>query len=456
MAKSLKKYDVIIVGAGPAGLMTAHYLAKKSDLSILLAEKGRDVSERSCYLTSDGQCLGCQPCNIVYGVGGAGGFSGGKLYLMPAGEEISGKNINFSRALNQVREVFELLNLFAVAMKSTTSNENVRDILQQCKKYGIDVKIYSELYYAGAENIIDFTKKFVHYSEKAAVKFELLAEIESIRKESSLFKVVIKNKESLHCRWLIIAVGKGGRLFSQLRALGVEMMDPQPYFGVRIEIPSNEFEPFTALGEDPKLITYTESGEKIKTHCVTRDGYTICCKYEDFTLVDGVSFLEKSKCSSVTSFNVIARSNSPLNFHASSNLLRYINEIGGGKPLIQRYVDLLRGRKTIELEDVSSSLKIATPCDINLAYPRKILNNIMFFLEKLGKIIPLEKALVYAPVAEWIIPKSKVNEHFETSQKGLYVIGDGSGYTQGIVSACITAILASENIVRERKLDVHF
>jgi hypothetical protein len=241
-----------------------------------------------------------------------------------------------------------------------------------------------------------------------------------------------------------------------LKALNIEMSEPQPYFGVRVEVSNDIFEPLLALGSDPKLILYTNRGDKIKTHCVTASGSVISCKYSDFILTDGRPFPNKKGRTPNTSFNIITRIKKPVFSHnMCMNLINYMNKIGQDRIMLQRLDDLVRCKSTTNIpKNPKPTLEFFTLTDLNLSYPRRIICNVLYFLQKIKALLPgfsEKNTLIYAPVAEWITPKVKINKNFRTSLKGLYIIGDASGYTQGMVAACTTAVIAIKDIKKEIK-----
>lgn len=459
------EFDVIIIGAGPGGMFSAYKLAGKKRVAIF--EMGRDISRRKCPSDlSQSYCKKCDPCNITCGFGGAGGLSDGKLNYV---------NPNFPSSFT-VGGDFDFL-------KPEYLIEKMNEVDEIFTKHGVKGKIYGE----DEERINRFLKEanaagieFVPLKQRHVGSDELPRVIESIENELKKQGVLIKtettvvdinpekrvvktaNGSEFGYKNLVIAVGRGGAnwLEEWVRKYGIAVAENSKAIdvGVRVEVPASIMSDITSTIYDPKLRVITRRHDDyMRTFCTCPGGWVIREDYGDFCLVNGHS-KAKEKTSN-TNFALLGHYEFTEPFEEPNewgrDLARITTKLGGGNPIIQRLKDLRLGRRSTENRIrynrlVQPTLKTAIPGDISLAYPGRVIDDILDALERLDKVIPGvadDSTLLYAPEVKFYSLKLKVDEKMRTNIPFIYAIGDGAGISRGIVGAAVTGLIAGESIL---------
>jgi uncharacterized FAD-dependent dehydrogenase len=478
ISESMTKYDVIIVGAGPAGLATAYRIVKmRPETSVLILEKGPPLEKRVCDVKKGLLCKKHVPCRVVSGPGGAGAFSDGKVYFFRIGGylEHEGDPLLTSYLIEAVRYYFE--SLFPEGLPGKELKPHLSDKLKtEIEKAGLTYKLTSP-HHIGTENCEEFVRRIISDLEKHNVKISYDTEATNINHNNDIIMVECERhgeKIVYQSSILVLAVGKGGSewLSNQMSRLGIQpQVLPSPDIGVRIETSSAVLERLKELGGDPKLYWYRGGGtqDRVKTHCFADNGYTILIPYEnEITLVDGYSYISPEKSSGRSSVNVLARTSEKIShevwFHFLKGYKLYSRK---GLPLLQRYGDFLDMIPTSEEKIKANSIKPTLTSyeleDINQILPRRILELIIEFIERLAKIAPginNSDTLVYAPAAEWYIPRyipynpitkegALTHRMRPTNFKNIFIVGDGAGLSQGIVMAATTGFIAGDTIATE-------
>lgn len=450
--------DVLIVGAGPAGMFAANELAGKKD--VLIIDGGRNIDERNCKMNSNLICAHCNPCNIICGVGGAGTFSDGILNLNP---EIGGNLLEFTDKTNSWNLVEQVDKIFLKYGAPKDLQDHDIEKIEKLKRrtFACGAKfIEIRQRHIGSDNSPQVIKNFKTNLEKKKVKFLLNTKVSDLIIENGCCTgVILKNGEKIKAKNIILAPGRSGAevVNSLVEKYKIEFSYAPIDVGVRVEVPAIVTNPVTEINRDPKFHIYTRTYDDfVRTFCTNERGYVVKEEHNGFVTVNGHS-LKKIK-SENTNFAFLVRINltEPLENTTKYgiSISKLATTIGGGKPLIQRFGDLRRGRRStldkIKRNPVKNTLEEVTPGDISMALPHRIVKDILEGLEVLDKIIPgvaSDSTLLYAPEAKFYAIKLKVDKNMQTSIKNLYAAGDGCGLSRDIVNAGATGILAARGIL---------
>jgi uncharacterized FAD-dependent dehydrogenase len=464
------KYDVIIVGAGAAGLFSALKLAGK--LKVAIFEMGREIEKRICPSNSaQSYCQKCSPCNIVSGVGGAGGFSDGKLNFINPEYSSSftvGGDFDFidkDYLMEKMEEVDKIFLEYGASEKIYGSDkEKIENLVRKANKVGIDFVPLKQRH-LGSDKIPKIIKGIVSHLRKKRVEIfteETVLDINPKKK-----KIKTKKEKEYQYDFLIIAVGREGAKFLEKWVkeynFSVNNEEKAIDVGVRVEVPASIMEEITSLIYDPKLRIVTKKhDDHLRTFCTCPNGWVMRENYEDFCLVNGHS-KEKEKTNN-TNFALLGHYKFTEPFKLPNewgrDLARLTTKLGDGNPILQRLKDLRLGRRSTEgrissNKLVQPTLKTAIPGDISLAYPGRLIEDILDALEQLDKFLPgvaQDSTLLYAPEIKFYSLKLKIDEKMRTNIPFVYAIGDGAGISRGIVGAAITGLIAGENIIDVSKI----
>lgn len=474
-------YEVVIVGSGPAGMFAAYELAKNGITDVLIIDKGSDVQYRKCRETFRDQCRHCEPCGTMCGVGGAGTYSDGTLNLRPdiGGdlEEQTGDKEYAWELVNYVDSIF--LEFGATKDLHIPNEEEVVKLKRRAASVGarfLDIKQR----HMGSDKAPDVISNFKNSLEKSGVEFLLNTEVlDLIIKNGTCKGVILKNKINhsakskgnekgaiINAKYILIAPGRVG---AEWTGAVVEKHRIKACFGhidvgVRVEVPSNIMEDVTNVNRDPKFHIQTEKYDDfVRTFCTNVRGFVVKEEYDKFVCTNGFSNSAASDGakSENTNFAFLVRIKltEPLentNKYGRS-IAKLATTIGGGKPVLQRMIDLDKGRRStydrIARNPVVNTLKDVTPGDISMALPERILTDVKEGLQVLNKIIPgitSGSTLLYAPEVKFYSMVVSVDKNMETSVKGLFAAGDGAGLSRDIVNASATGIIAARGMLKKQ------
>ncbi|MCS7097167.1 MAG: NAD(P)/FAD-dependent oxidoreductase [Candidatus Methanomethylicia archaeon] len=452
----VNNFDVIIVGAGPAGLFAAHELAYKSNLRVLVIDQGRDINERKCFTNEYYYCRKCSPCNIMSGVGGAGTLSSGLLNLRP---EIGGNLIDLvgsDEAWQLVKYVDSIFLKYGAPENLYYGDLNKIEELER-KAAAVGAKfIPIPQRHIGSDKAVEVIRRFKEDLEYRNVKFMLKTRVTDVNKEY----VQLEDGTIFTCKYLILAPGRIGAtwLAKQAEKLGIPTR-PEPIdIGVRVEVPAVVMDPIINVNKDPKFHIYTRTYDDfVRTFCVNHKGFVVQELYDDGSIgVNGHSFTGVQSSNTNFAFLVRVSLTEPLEDTTAYgiSITRIATILGGGKPILQKLGDLKLGRrstwKRISQGHVQPTLKSVTPGDISMVLPHRILTDILEGLEILDQIIPgvaSSSTLLYAPEVKFSAKRIETNANMGTPIPGIYAVGDGAGASRGIVVAAATGIIAARDIL---------
>lgn len=457
--------DVVIIGAGPAGLFAAAKLA--DHLKVIVIDKGRGIEGRKCISLENGICRKCSPCNITGGLGGAGGLSDGKLNLRP---DIGG-NLEEFVSLDEAWEIIDEIDKFFLKHGApdeiySPSEEDIDEILRKSAASGIKfIPIVQR--HMGSDKTPAIINSIRQEIEDKGAKFLLETRVMDILGNNTVKGVNVREKNGkefkIKCKYILAAPGRVGAywLSDQLKKLKVPIKYNPVDIGVRVEVPDVLMDPITKIEWDPKFhITTKTYDDFIRTFCTCPKGFIVEEVYDGFVGVNGHSMREKVSSNTNFAFLVRVELTKPIENTSSYaySIASIANILGSGKPIIQRLGDLKRGRrstwKRIDKSNVSPTFMDVVPGDIAMALPNRLVVDIIEGLNDLNEVIPgvaSDSTLLYAPEIKLYAMKAEINRGLETPVKGLYVAGDGAGVSRGIVGAAATGIIAANDILRKLK-----
>ena len=462
----MKKYDVIIVGAGPAGLFCAYELIEKnSKLKIALIDRGRRAETRMCPMkVNGGKCLNCNPCQIMSGYGGAGTFSDGKLNFIPKlGKSDLFKYMSQSEAYELIDDTEEIFTKFKMDSEVYPSNMDEADkIKKEVAKTGARLLVIKQKH-LGSDKLPGYIKDFTDYLEKKGVEiFERCDVLDIISKSKNEHEVVANTpKEELHitAKNVVVAPGRTGAKWIQELAdkYNIPYTSQSIEIGVRVEVRKEILEDITNVIYDPTIFIKTDTySDEIRTFCTNPGGYVTKENYYGFICVNGHSLKDvKSANSNFAFISKVGLTEPVTNTRLyGESIARIANVLGDSKPIIQSLRDLKKGRrsewKRLNKGFIEPTLKDCVAGDLALVLPHRIITNILEGLEKLDKIIPgvnNDETLLYGPEIKFFSNEINTNNKFKLEDYDIYFIGDGAGKAGNIVTAAATGLVAARDIL---------
>ena len=461
-------YDVIIVGAGPAGLFSAYELCKNnSKLKILILDKGKYAKNRLCPIAkNNGVCINCTPCQILSGYGGAGTFSDGKLNFIPKlGKSDLFKYMTPSEAYKLIDDTEEIFNQFEMDAKVYPTNmEEAQKLEKEIAKNGAKLLIIKNKH-IGSDHLPNCIDKLTNYLKEHHVETKELCnvhDIKTINPDNHEVICSIKGKPiTYQAKKVIIAPGRtGAKWVGELaNKYNIPYISQSIEIGVRIEFRKEIMEDISKILYEPTIFIKTKTyGDEIRTFCSNPGGYVAKESYEGYCCVNGYSL--KDTKSNNSNFAFISKVNltepvTDTRMYGES-IARIANVLGAGKPIIQTLKDLRDGRRSnwhrINKGFVEPTLKDCIAGDLALVLPHRIIINILEGLEILDKIMPginNGETLLYGPEIKFFSNEITTNNKFKLENDNIYFIGDGAGKAGNIVAAAATGLVAARDILEK-------
>jgi len=451
------KYDVIIIGAGPGGIFSAYELMQlQPQLKVAVFEAGHALAKRHCPI--DGEkvksCIGCKSCSIMSGFGGAGAFSDGKYNIT---NEFGGTLYSYlgkCRALELMHYVDEInmrhggegTKLYSTAgsrFKTLCIQNDLHLLDASVRHLGTDVN------YVVLENL------YAYLQDKVDFFFD--SPVQSVAVEEDGYALSVGEKR-YSCRQCIVSVGRSGSKWmeSVCRQLEIPTHSNRVDIGVRVELPAAVFAHLTDELYESKIVYRTKQyGDRVRTFCMNPKGFVVNENTNGIITVNGHSYEDPEKQTENTNFALLVAKHFSEPFKDSNgygeSIARLSNMLGGGV-IVQRFGDLIRGRRStpsrIEEAFITPTLN-ATPGDLSLVLPKRLLDGIIEMIYALDKVAPgtaNDDTLLYGVEVKFYNMEVKVDENLQSRHKGLYVIGDGSGITHSLSHASASGVYVARHI----------
>jgi uncharacterized FAD-dependent dehydrogenase len=460
-AQKSPRYDVIIVGGGPAGIFTALELSRKNKYRILIVEKGKDIKERVCPVQDKGvNCLSCSPCNLVSGLGGAGAYSDGKLTLSTKVggrlEEIIGKE--------PAEQLIDYVDQLYIKFGGSDGLYGIGDEVENLKRRAmlaelrlIPVKIRhmgTDLSRSVLENMRNSIAKNIDFRFKEEATRILTS-------RGKVSGIETAGGEKISCRYLVLAPGREGAdwLSREAARLKLTVKSNPVDVGVRVELPYAITEDLTSVLYESKLEYFSSFDDRVRTFCMCPGGEVIMESTggnDPVITVNGNSYAKRKTGN--TNFAILVSTSFTEPFHEpiayGKYLARLANIISGGV-LVQRFGDLMEGhRSTAERlmrSTVNPTLKTATPGDLSFVLPFRHLKGIVEMLQAMDKLAPgvaSRHTLLYGVEVKFYSSQLRLSNNLETEITDMFAAGDGAGVSRGLVQASACGIIIAREIMK--------
>lgn len=465
------KKDLIIVGAGPAGIFTALELVRKgSKKSIVIIEKGQSIEKRHCPKSKTKKCVSCKPfCHITTGFSGAGAFSDGKLSLscqvggdLPTliGEDVAQETIDYTDKI--------YLEFGADShIEGIGNDEEVKEIRKRAIQAGLRL-VDCPIRHLGTEKAQDLYLRIEQYLQANGVEILFGHECLELLLENNTCKgvVVTDGKQTFEMQAESVVVATGRRGADWLEKLcaehGIAHQPGTVDIGVRVEVRNEIMEKVNKVLYESKLIGYPQPFKnKVRTFCQNPGGFVSQENYDnDLAVVNGHSYKElksnNTNLAILCSHNFNEPFNQPIEY--AQKVGELANMLGAGHILVQRYGDILDGKRTWPKELAQSNLKPTLPDavagDITAAMPYRAMMNIINFIQAMDHVVPgfaSVETLLYSPELKFYSNRVKMDADFNTNIRGLHCLGDSSGWTRGLMMASAMGVLMGQKLLNTEK-----
>ena len=453
----MKQYDVIIIGAGPGGIFSAYELVKnKPGMKIAVFEGGGPLSERRCPI--DGvkvkKCIGCPTCSIMKGFGGAGAFSDGKYNITNDFGGTLYQHIGYEEALELMRYVDDI-NVAHGGQDTKLYSTSDDEFKKRCMQNKLKLLDASVRHLGTDINFVVLTQLYNELKDQADFYFN--TDVRELEHQDGIYTVTYDDGTA-QAPYCIVSVGRSGSKWMEqvCKKLEIPTCSNRVDLGVRVELPAVIFEEITDALYESKIVYRTEKFEdNVRTFCMNPHGIVVNENTNGIVTVNGHSFEDPQKQTENTNFALLVAKRFSVPFKDSNgygeSIARLSNMIGGGV-IVQRFGDLERGRrstvKRIEEGLVRPTLA-ATPGDLSLVLPKRILDGVIEMIYALDKIAPgtaNDDTLLYGVEVKFYNMEVELDEHLETKYHGLYIIGDGSGVTHSLSHASASGVYVARRI----------
>ena len=454
-------YDIIIIGAGPGGIFSAYEIKELCpDLSVAVFEAGHELKARRCPI--DGEkiksCINCKSCSIMSGFGGAGAFSDGKYNITNDFGGTLYEYIGKKQALDLMHYVDDINMKFGAEGTKlySTAGTKFKTICIQNNLHLLDASVRhlgTDINYIVLENMYGYLKDKIDFYFDTPVK-----EIKIIDGGYE----VITDKGNYSCDRCIVSVGRSGSKWMEkvCRDLKIPTKSNRVDIGVRVELPAEVFAHLTDELYESKIVYRTQTyGDKVRTFCMNPRGAVVNENTNGIITVNGHSYEDPAKQTGNTNFALLVSKHFSEPFKDSNgygeSIARLSNMLGGGV-IVQRFGDLIRGKRSNNdrMNDSFFSATLnATPGDLSLVLPKRILDGIIEMIYALDKVAPgtaNDDTLLYGVEVKFYNVEVEVDESLESCHKGLYVIGDGSGITHSLSHASASGVHVARDIANRK------
>ena len=460
------KYDVAIIGAGPAGLFAAYELiTKNKKLKVALIDRGSSVKDRVCPMNKKKiPCQNCNPCAILSGYGGAGTFSDGKLNFIPKlGKSDLTKYMLESEADKLIDETEEIFNKFNMDAEVYPSNmDEAINLRKKVSIAGAKLLIIKQKH-LGSDHLPGYIQGICDYLEENGVTLFDRCNVEDIQTKNENEHTIIykkgKNEESISAKYVVVAPGRTGAKWIQELAdkYNISYLSRSIEIGVRVEVRKDIMESITNIIYDPTIFIKTKTyGDEIRTFCTNPGGFVAKENYYGYICVNGHALKDiKSNNTNFAFISKVSLTEPVTNTRLyGESIARIANVLGDGKPIIQSLKDLRNARRSewhrINKGFIEPTLKDCVAGDLALVLPHRIITNILEGLETLDKIIPgvnNDDTLLYGPEIKFFSNEIDTDNKFKLEKDNIYFVGDGAGKAGNIVTAAATGLVAARDIL---------
>ena len=453
-------YDVIIVGAGPAGIFAALELTQTAHLRVLMLDKGPAIEKRRCPSREVGRCMKCATCALVTGWGGSGAFSDGKLTLTTQVGGLLAEIRGQEEAEHLIQEVDDLWVRFGADGTPYEGDlDRIEEVTRRAALVGMRLQHYP-IRHLGTERSGAILEAMYRELVNRGVEVRTRTEVANVLTDDGAVTAVETAKgELLTAPYVVVAPGREGAdwLTHIARALKLSLSINPVDIGVRVEMPAHIMQPLTDLLYEPKFLYFSQSfDDRVRTFCVCPYGEVVTEWAGDVMTVNGHSYAQAK--TDYTNFAVLVSKNFTEPFKEPTAYGQYIarlaNLLSGGI-IVQRLGDLRAGRRTtdqrLERCITRPTLKEATPGDLNLVLPYRYVVNILEMLDAMDSVAPgvaSRHTLLYGVEAKFYSSRLKLSRDLETEVHNLFAAGDGAGVTRGLVQSSATGMLAAREILR--------
>lgn len=445
----MKKYDIIIAGAGAAGVFMSYEFTKlDTNAKILMVDKGAPLEKRKCPISKGLTpiCVKCKPCHIMNGYGGAGTLSDGKYNITTQFGGDLHKYVGVPKAMELMEYVDDALcSMGGADAKLYTTDQKLKT---EALKYDLHL-MEAKVRHLGTDRNVEILGRIFDYI-KNKIDTLFYTTLEKVEKTEDGFKVITDKGEEFYCNDLVLATGRSGSkwISSVCDGFNIKQTKNRVDIGVRVELPAEVFKHITDEVYESKFVYRTDKyNDLVRTFCMNPYGEVVAENTNGIVTVNGHSYADPALRTENTNFALLVSNTFTEPFEDSNeygeSIAKLSNMLGGGV-LLQRFGDLVKGRRSSERRMEKSftrpTLK-ATPGDLSLVIPKRQLDDIIEMIYALDKIAPgtaNEDTLLYGVEVKFYNMKVEVDENLETEVKGLYALGDGSGVTHSLsqASAC--------------------
>jgi len=456
-------FDVIIVGAGPAGIFSALELADKTDLKVLLLDRGSSIDKRKCPASRGLGCLNCDPCSLLAGWGGAGAFSDGKLTLST---EVGGW---LNEYCSTEKELWDLLHYVddkyieygATKHLYSVDQQTFEALEQKASLAGLKL-VQQKVRHMGTEKCAETLRMMrEHIADKVDIRMR--ANVKTLLTEDGKIQgVETTDGEKFYAKYVILAPGRIGAqwLKTEAELLGLKTLNNPVDIGVRVELQAAVMANLTKKLYEPKLIYHSKSfDDQVRTFCVSPLGEVITESYDGVLTVNGQSYAERKTKN--TNFAILVSTSFTEPFREPIAYGKYIARLSNllsGSVIVQRLGDLKAGRRSTEARIKRSlcvpTLKNAIPGDLSFVLPYRYLADIKEMLQALDKISPgvySNDTLLYGVEVKFYSTRLELTRQLETKIKNVFTIGDGAGVSRGLIQASASGVIVANEIAKREK-----